>query len=64
MRVSFFASAGSFRDDRVGRAEDEPEVAVENAWTAPAATGVAHLWFVLRDARGGVTFRGAAVQVE
>jgi hypothetical protein len=67
MRVSYFASAGSFRDDRVGRAEDEHETAVENAWTAPATPpegGVVHLWFVLRDARGGVSFRGAAVRVE
>ncbi len=70
MRVSFFASAGSFRDDRVGRGEDERETSVENGWTAPASADVAatgglvHLWFVLRDARGGVTFRGATVQVQ
>jgi hypothetical protein len=67
MRVSFFASAGSFRDDRVGRGEDDPATSVEDAWTAPTtppASGIVHLWFVLRDARGGVSWRAAQVRVE
>ncbi len=56
MRVSWFATGGSFANDRTGRAEDELESFTENAWTAPAEAGTVHLYVVLRDARGGVAF--------
>jgi hypothetical protein len=55
MRVSWFATAGSFEHDRTGRGEDEPESFTEDAWTAPDAEA-ATIWAVLRDARGGVAF--------
>jgi hypothetical protein len=56
MRVSWFASAGGFDADRTGRAEDDPALQSENGWTAPDAPGTVHLWFVLRDSRGGVAW--------
>jgi len=59
LRVSWFATAGTFDTDRTGREEQELETFTENTWTAPAeaeARATAHLYVVLRDARGGVTF--------
>lgn len=56
MRVSWFATAGSFESDRTGRAEGELETFTENAWTAPPDARTTHLFVVLRDSRGGVVF--------
>jgi hypothetical protein len=56
MRVSWFATAGSFANDRTGRAEDELETFTENDWTAPSEARTVHLFVVLRDDRGGVAF--------
>jgi hypothetical protein len=56
MRVSWFATAGSFESDRTGRAEDEVATFTENQWTAPSEARTVHLYVVLRDARGGVAF--------
>ena len=57
LRVSWFANAGSFRDERTGRAEDELEVTTENVWTAPQEATTVHLWIVLHDSRGGVSWQ-------
>lgn len=56
MRVSWFATAGSFANDRTGRGEEELETFTENAWTAPDEARNVHLFVVLRDSRGGVAF--------
>ncbi|MBN9167829.1 MAG: hypothetical protein J0I07_43260 [Myxococcales bacterium] len=56
MRVSWFATAGSFESDRTGRSEDELETSTDNTWTAPPEPRAVHLFVVLRDARGGVAF--------
>ena len=56
LRVSWFASAGSFPKDTTGRGEEEPETFARNDWTAPDGAGVVHFWVVLRDSRGGVDF--------
>jgi hypothetical protein len=56
MRVSWFATAGSFRDDRTGRDETETATDSDNEWTAPSSPGMVHLWVVLRDARGGAAW--------
>ncbi len=56
MRVSWFATAGSFESDRTGRSEDELETSTDNTWTAPSEARTVHLFVVLRDARGGVAF--------
>jgi hypothetical protein len=63
MRVSWFATAGSFESDRTGRGETEPETTTSNGWTAPASPGRVHLWVVLRDSRGGTDFAGTTVEV-
>jgi hypothetical protein len=56
MRVSWYATAGSFESDRTGRDESEPETFTENVWTAPSERTTTHLFVVLRDSRGGVAF--------
>jgi hypothetical protein len=56
LRVSWFASAGTFALDNTGRGEEEPETFARNDWTAPTAPGNVHFWVVLRDARGGLDF--------
>ena len=56
LRVSWFASAGSFPKDTTGRREDEPELFARNDWTAPTSAADVHFWVVLRDSRGGVDF--------
>src|SRR5262249_43408490 len=51
MRVSWFATAGTFAHDRTGRDEDETQTETDNAWTAPNDPGPVHVWVVLRDSR-------------
>jgi hypothetical protein len=55
MRVSWFATGGSFEADRTGRSDDDTTTFTDNAWTAPSS-GIVHLWVVLRDSRGGAAF--------
>ena len=58
MRVSWYATAGSFEHDITGRSESEFETLfAENTWT-PGAPGPVHLWVVLHDSRGGTDFAG------
>ena len=67
LRVSFFATGGAFPVDSI--AIDEPALGESVAtsasitWRTPPA-GVAHLWIVLRDARGGVDVRTIAVTID
>jgi len=63
LRVSWFASAGSFTKDTTGRGEEEPELFARNDWTAPQESGAVHFWMVLRDSRGGVDFRETTIEV-
>jgi hypothetical protein len=56
MRVSWFATAGSFVHEVTGRDEEESATTTDNTWTAPTTPGLVHLWTVLRDSRGGVDF--------
>ena len=67
IRVSWFASAGSFAHDRSGRTEAEAEAGSsysDNDWTAPDEAGEVRVWVVLRDDRGGVGYRSFFVNVE
>jgi hypothetical protein len=65
MRVSWFSTAGTFRDARTGRTEQEADTSYSaNLWTAPAREGRVTLWVVLRDDRGGVSWQTYAVFVE
>lgn len=63
MRVSWFSTAGAFRDDRTGRAEDDPATTADDTWTAPSTPGDVVLWVVLRDSRGGTAWRSYRVAV-
>ena len=64
LRVSWFAGSGSFEDDHTGRREDETESFSDGVWTAPKTVGLAHLWVVLRDNRGGVSWQSYVVDVQ
>lgn len=54
MRVSWFATDGTFLHERTGRDEGDPGLDSSNRWTAPAGARLVHFWAVLRDSRGGV----------
>ncbi len=63
MRMSWYANAGTFASDKNGRDENDAALFVDNVWTAPDVPGVAHLWLVLRDARGGTAVADYAITV-
>lgn len=63
MVVSWFATRGSWDVDRTGRSENDGATESPNTWTAPEAPGSAHLWVVVRDARGGTDVRAVRVEV-
>jgi hypothetical protein len=59
VRIAWYATAGSYADERTGVDETEQSARSQNRWTAPDG-GDATLWLVMRDARGGVgTFQVA-----
>jgi hypothetical protein len=63
MRVSWYATAGSFEHDITGRSEFENTTTfADNTWT-PGAPGLVHLWVVLHDSRGGTDFAGYDLEV-
>lgn len=64
MRVAWFAGAGQFEDDHTGRREDETDAFSDGVWTAPTQAGPVHLWVVLRDSRGGISWQSYVAQVE
>jgi hypothetical protein len=64
MVASWYASAGTYALDRVGRSATDTTPTVDNEWTAPASAGTVHLWVVLRDARGGVGWASYTIAVE
>jgi hypothetical protein len=64
MRVSWFATAGTFDADRTGRDETEQELFTDNGWTAPSSSLTVYFYAVLRDPRGGVAFQTWSTQVQ
>lgn len=65
LRLSWFASAGSFDEPRTGRSDAESEQTMsDNGWTAPDQEGDVRLWLVLRDDRGGASFHEYALRVQ
>ena len=65
MRVSWFATAGTFETGHTGRPEAEAELSeTSNTWTAPDTGGPVHVWAVLRDDRGGASWSTFTVSVE
>lgn len=64
IRVSWFSTAGRFENAVTGREEDEfAETSTGNVWTAPEVAGTLRVWAVIRDARGGQSFRSFLVSV-
>jgi hypothetical protein len=63
MVASWYATAGTFDLDRVGRDGTDTATTVDNGWTAPTSPGPVHMWVVLRDARGGVGWGSYTVTV-
>jgi len=64
MRVAWFGTDGSFDHDGTGRTEQEAGNAFsENDWVAPGGKSTVHMWFVLRDDRGGVGWTELSVDV-
>ena len=64
MTVAWFATGGSFDNDRTGRDTSDLTASSDNGWHAPAAAGPVHLWVVLRDDRGGVGWAEYAFDVK
>lgn len=63
MRVSWYATGGSFQHDATGRSEDEHDLPyAENSWT-PAGAGLVHMWAVLQDIRGGTSYASFDLEV-
>lgn len=60
--VAWFTTGGSFASSST----DDPEGNdfTENVWTAPDEPGTLNIWLVLRDNRGGVSWRTLEVEVE
>jgi hypothetical protein len=63
LRVAWYGTAGTFENERTGVDEDDTKSRTSNRWTAPESRRELSLWMVLRDARGGVGFRGLKVRV-
>ena len=63
MTVSWLASDGAIAAANTGRGEDDPALFTTTTWTAPSTPGVAQLFVVLHDSRGGVDFAAWAVTV-
>jgi hypothetical protein len=65
IRVSWYATAGRFDDPVTGRDEDElGATSTDNVWTAPNSASSVRFWLVIRDARGGQSFRSLTVSVQ
>ncbi|MEO6601323.1 MAG: hypothetical protein ABIQ16_15705 [Polyangiaceae bacterium] len=65
MRVSWFATDGRFDNAVTGRDEDEFTISsTDNTWTAPQVAGKVRVWSVIRDARGGQSFRSFLIIVQ
>lgn len=61
LRVSWFASGGSFEHDRT--TVESGTLSSGNRWTCPGVPGIYWVWLVLRDSRGGTDFKSYAVEV-
>jgi hypothetical protein len=65
MRVSWFATAGSFESDHTGNVEaDFALTSSDDTWTAPRQSGPVFLWVVLRDDRGGSDWQSFRMDVQ
>ena len=57
--VAWFASRGHFHNEQTGFSESEAETATEthNTWSPGSESGPATVWLVIRDTRGGQSWR-------
>jgi hypothetical protein len=63
LRVAWYASAGSFETELTGSEEGEVTLDTTNVWSAPATETSATIWLVLRDSRGGSSWRSYQLEV-
>ena len=57
IRVSWYATGGSFDHDRTGQSEAEADISsTANSWIAPDAAAKVRFWLVIRDDRRGVSW--------
>jgi len=64
IRVSWYATGGRFENAVTGRDENELATDTSDTWTAPSDSGDVRLWLVIRDSRGGQSFRSFVVSVK
>ncbi len=63
LSLSWFATAGKLEYDKTGIESGDSAISNANPWTAPIEAGTVYLWLVLRDSRGGTSFKSYQVQV-
>jgi hypothetical protein len=64
LTLAWYGTAGHFESHQTGRSETDADgVDTENRWTAPKTEGLVRLWTVLRDDRGGTSFRSYEIDV-
>lgn len=61
--AAWYATAGTFETQRTGRASDDPTPFTTNTWTAPETPGPQTMWIILRDDRGGSSWRTVDINV-
>lgn len=63
MRVAWYTTRGTFDEERTGADAEHVVTQSQNTWRAPSEVDPTTLWVVLRDGRGGVSYRERAVIV-
>jgi hypothetical protein len=66
MTVSWFATAGSFSQDRSEVTEPDAGTQItqgDNTWTAPTSKQTVYMWVVLHDSRGGSSWKRYRIDV-
>jgi hypothetical protein len=64
IHVAWYATDGSFDNDRTGREATDDATTSDNGWQAPSSPGTVHLWVVLADDRGGVGWQSYTLNVQ
>ncbi|HYP88616.1 MAG TPA: hypothetical protein VEQ59_10690 [Polyangiaceae bacterium] len=64
--VAWYTSSGHFESEQTGLAEAEARTSIgsANVWHAGSSTGNATVWVVIRDSRGGQSWRTQRVTVQ
>jgi len=63
MSVSWYSTGGEITDARTGRIGDDRDTTTRNELRFPDQAGEVFVWAVLRDERGGTSFRGYRFEV-